>query len=82
MLSAAADFWSYFRGVNEPRERISLGSSATSGAAPGCDGDSGEPTAKKPKTDGWIFYIFFYKFWSKFTIFFPTQNRLKLILSL
>ena len=62
MLSAAADFWSYFRGVNEPRERISLGSSATSGAAPGCDGDSGEPTAKKPKTDGWIFYIFFINF--------------------
>lgn len=74
MLSAAADFWSYFRGVNEPRERISLGSSATSGAAPGCDGDSGEPTAKKPKTDGWIFYIFFINFGLNSQYFFQPKT--------
>ena len=52
MLSAAAEFWRNFRGVNEPREKITFGSSATSGGVSGGDGDSGEPNAKKPKTDG------------------------------
>ena len=55
MLGAAAEFWRNFRGLNEPREpKINFGSSATSGAVSGGDGDSGEPNAKKPKTDGWI----------------------------
>ena len=59
MLGAAAEFWRNFRGLNEPREpKITFGSSATSGAVSG--GDSGEPNAKKPKTDGWIFCVHFF----------------------
>ena len=63
MLGAAAEFWRNFRGLNEPREpKITFGSSATSGAVSGGDGDSGEPNAKKPKTDGWILYVHFFIF--------------------
>ena len=59
MLGAAAEFWRNFRGLNEPREKPNLGSSATSGAVSGGDGDSGEPNAKRPKTVGLIFKLKF-----------------------
>ena len=70
MLGAAAEFWRNFRGLNEPREpKITFGSSATSGAVSGGDGDSGEPNAKKPKTDGWIFYAHFLSHTDAYTDF-------------
>ena len=65
MLGAAAEFWRNFRGLNEPREKPNFGSSATSGAISGGDGDSGEPNAKRPKNDGLRFKL-------KFG---PTQNE-------
>ena len=76
MLGAAAEFWRNFRGLNEPREpKITFGSSATSGAVSGGDGDSGEPNAKKPKTDGWIFYIhFFVEQFYDFRLILPILN--------